>query len=63
MYYNFVRIHQTLRIMPAMAPSMTDRMWEIADTVKLLDEVEAKPNYSDAHYGAALGHDPIGRKR
>jgi IS1 family transposase len=37
MYYNFVRIHQTLRITPAMAAGVTDHVWEISDIVKLLD--------------------------
>ncbi len=30
MYYNFVRVHQTLRVTPAMAAGLTDRLWEIA---------------------------------
>jgi IS1 family transposase len=38
MYYNFVRIHQTLRITPAMAAGVTDRVWEIADIVRLLED-------------------------
>jgi IS1 family transposase len=38
MYYNFVRIHQTLRITPAMAAGVTDRVWDIADIVKLLED-------------------------
>ncbi len=29
-YYNFVRIHQTLRVTPAMAAGVTDRVWEVA---------------------------------
>lgn len=37
MYYNFVRIHQTLRCTPAMAAGVTDRLWSIADIVALLD--------------------------
>jgi IS1 family transposase len=37
MYYNFVRIHQTLRVTPAMAAGVSDRVWEIADVVALLD--------------------------
>jgi len=37
MYYNFVRIHQTLRVTPAMAAGVTERVWEIADIVALLD--------------------------
>jgi hypothetical protein len=36
MYYNFVRVHQTLRVTPAMAAGVTDRLWSIADLVNLL---------------------------
>ena len=38
MYYNFVRIHQTLRVSPAMAAGVTAHLWEISDIVELLDE-------------------------
>lgn len=37
MHYNFVRIHQTLRVTPAMAASVTDRLWSVQDLVALLD--------------------------
>lgn len=37
MYYNFCRIHQSLRVTPAMASGVTNRVWEISDIVKLLD--------------------------
>jgi IS1 family transposase len=37
MYYNFVRIHQTLRCTPAMAAGVTNRVWEISEIVELLD--------------------------
>ncbi len=30
-YYNFVRIHKTLRITPAMAAGVTDRLWELRE--------------------------------
>jgi IS1 family transposase len=30
-WYNFVRVHQTLRVMPAMEARITDRIWGIAD--------------------------------
>ena len=43
MYYNFVRIHKTLRVTPAMAAGVTDRLWEIADIAKLVEDGEAKP--------------------
>ncbi len=37
MYYNFVKIHQTLRTTPAMAAGVTDRLWEVKDLVGLLE--------------------------
>ena len=40
MYYNFVRIHKTLRMSPAMAAGLTSRLWEIADIVKLVEDAE-----------------------
>lgn len=43
MYYNFVRIHKTLRVTPAMAAGVSDRLWEIADIAKLVEEAEEKP--------------------
>jgi hypothetical protein len=36
MYYNFVRIHQTLKVTPAMAAGVTERLWEIGDIVDVL---------------------------
>ncbi len=41
MYYNFVRIHQTLRCTPAMAADVSKTLWEIADIVKVLEHWEA----------------------
>jgi IS1 family transposase len=40
MYYNFVRIHKTLRITPAMAAGITKRLWEIGDIVDVLESWE-----------------------
>jgi hypothetical protein len=34
-YYNFVKIHSTIRMTPAMAAKVTDRLWEVSDLVKL----------------------------
>lgn len=36
MHYNFVRIHQTLRVSPAMAAGITNRLWSIEDLIALL---------------------------
>ena len=41
MYYNFVRIHKSLRVTPAMAAGVTDHLWEIEDIVKLLEAKES----------------------
>ena len=41
MYYNFVRIHQTLRCTPAMAAGVTKKLWELTDLVKVLEDWEA----------------------
>ena len=30
-YYNFVRVHRTLRVTPAMEAKITDHIWDIAD--------------------------------
>jgi hypothetical protein len=36
MNYNFCRIHQTLRVTPAMAAGVTDHAWEVGDILALL---------------------------
>jgi IS1 family transposase len=41
LYYNFVRIHKTLKVTPAMAAGITDRLWEVADMVGVLEAWEA----------------------
>jgi hypothetical protein len=41
MYYNFVRIHTTLKTTPAMAAGVTDGLWEVADIVAVLEAWES----------------------
>lgn len=36
MHYNFCRVHQTLRVTPAMAAGVNDHVWEIEEIVGLL---------------------------
>jgi hypothetical protein len=43
-FYNFVRIHETLRVTPATAAGVTDRLREVADIVALMDAAERGPN-------------------
>ncbi len=40
MHYNFVRIHQTLKVTPAMAANVTSRLWEVSDMVAVLQAWE-----------------------
>ena len=43
MHYNFVRIHQTLRCTPAMEAGVTDRLWDLNDMVRIVEEWEVQP--------------------
>jgi hypothetical protein len=40
-FYNFVRIHKTLRATPAMAAGLSDRLSSVADIVALVEAAEA----------------------
>jgi len=42
MYYNFVRIHRSLKVTPAMEARVTNHLWDIEDIVKLLEEKETQ---------------------
>jgi IS1 family transposase len=48
MYYNFVRIHQTLKVTPAMAAGITKRLWEMTDVVDVLEAFEAGRDYGNS---------------
>lgn len=37
-YYNFCRVHQTLRVTPAMEAGLTDRVWSLGKLVGLLKD-------------------------
>jgi hypothetical protein len=41
LYYNFVRVHQTLKVTPAMAADVTKRLWEMKDFVNMIEAWEA----------------------
>jgi len=42
MYYNFVKIHKTLKCTPAMAAGVTPKLWEMTDVVAMIEAEEAK---------------------
>jgi hypothetical protein len=37
MYYNFCRIHQSLRVAPAMEAEVADHVWDLREVVGLLE--------------------------
>jgi hypothetical protein len=39
-WYNFARINSAVRKSPAMAAHLSDRLWDIGDIVKLIEEWE-----------------------
>jgi hypothetical protein len=42
-WYNWIRIHKTLRVTPAMAAKLTDRLWSWEEIVQAMDaDVPAK---------------------
>jgi len=42
-YYNFCRIHKTLRVTPAMAAGITDELMDMSHIVRLIDQAEEAP--------------------
>ena len=50
MHYNFVRIHKTLRVTPAMAAGVTERLWEMSDIVELIEAREANRDQKRGPY-------------
>ncbi len=43
MYYNFCRIHQTLRVTPAMEAGVADHVWAIDEIIALVEARTEKP--------------------
>ena len=40
-FYNWTKIHKTLRVTPAMAAGLADRVFDMADVVALIEQAEA----------------------
>lgn len=38
MFYNFARVHQTLRVTPAMEAGITDHVWSVEEIAGLLSQ-------------------------
>jgi IS1 family transposase len=56
MYYNFCRVHQTLRVTPAMEAGIADRVWTVEDMIAMLPKPVAQPTTKDRElFRRALG--------
>jgi IS1 family transposase len=42
-FYNFCRIHKTLRVTPAMAAGITDQLWSLEDVIAKIDAMAPAP--------------------
>lgn len=42
-FYNFVRIHKALKVTPAMAAGVSDRLWSMEDLAELVEAAQPKP--------------------
>ena len=48
-FYNFCRIHKTLRMSPAMVAGITDRLWSLEDIVSRIDADAPAPKVRGPH--------------
>jgi IS1 family transposase len=42
-WYNFVKMHKTLRMTPAMSAGVSDKLWSVADLAEMVDAAAPKP--------------------
>jgi IS1 family transposase len=42
-FYNFTRIHKTLKVSPAMAAGITDHLWSMEEIAEMIEARQAKP--------------------
>jgi IS1 family transposase len=56
MHYNFCRVHQTLRVTPAMEAGLADHVWTVDELIALLPKSVARPTTIDRDlFRRALG--------
>jgi hypothetical protein len=52
-WYNFCRIHKSLKVTSAMQADLTDRVWNMEDIVALIDAAAPKPGRPASYKKAA----------
>lgn len=48
-WYNFVRVHKSLRVTPAMAAGISNRLWSMEDLAALVEAADVKPGKRGAY--------------
>jgi fructoselysine-6-P-deglycase FrlB-like protein len=51
-FYNWTKIHKSLRTTPAMAAGLTERVWDMADIVAMIERAEAPALIMSADHSA-----------
>jgi hypothetical protein len=54
-YYNFARIHKTLRITPSMAADLSDHVWSLEEIVMMADSYIPRPGKRGPYKKKELG--------
>ena len=52
-WYNFIRIHKSLRVTPAMEAGLSDTIWDMEDLARIMDERAPKPGPRDPYKNRA----------
>ena len=52
-WYNFCRIHKSLRVSPAMAAGVADRLWSMEDVAEMVEAGLPKPGKHGPYKKAA----------
>jgi hypothetical protein len=47
MHYNYCRVHQTLRVTPAMEAGLANHIWTVDELIALLPKPVARPTTKD----------------
>jgi hypothetical protein len=42
-WHSYVKMHESLRMSPAMATGLSDKLWSMTDLAKMVDETLPKP--------------------
>ena len=62
MHYNYARIHSSIRVSPAMAAGVTDKLWSMDDIVALVEARDAAPKKRGPYKKRSSTQSPVARE-